>query len=153
LSRKRRSAFALTLANLLVAWIVWADYLNPVVDLQIVDLEGSAETKQQERFTKHEDFVFCRPDGDCIDRSAARLRFVLAQRAAGLRVRRLHDLCHTFGSLAIRKFDLVAVQAMMGHSKTTTTQRYLRSKPQADDAAKLTAIFAEGEEAELMLAT
>jgi integrase len=62
------------------------------------------------------------------------------------RRRHNHDLRHTFGSLAIRKFDLVAVQAMMGHSKITTTQRYLHSKPRADDAAKLTAIFEEGEE-------
>lgn len=110
--------------------------------------ETLAETKQRRRFTEREDFVFCRPDGGCVDRSAARRRFVAAQKAAGLRVRRFHDLRHTFGSLAIRKFDLVAVQAMMGHSKITTTQRYLHSKPRADDAAKLTAIFAEGGEAE-----
>lgn len=109
--------------------------------------EALAETRRRERFTKREDFVFCRPDGSCVDRSAARRRFVAAQKAAGLRVRRFHDLRHTFGSLAIRKFDLVAVQAMMGHSKITTTQRYLHSKPRADDAAKLTAIFDEGEEA------
>jgi integrase len=95
-------------------------------------------------FTAREDFVFCRPDGGNVDRTAARKRFVAALQAAGLRVRRFHDLRHTFGSLAIRKFDLVAVQAMMGHSKITTTQRYLHSKPRADDVAKLSAIFDEG---------
>ncbi len=98
------------------------------------------------RFTGREDFVFCRPDGGNVDRSAARRRFVAAQEAAGLRVRRFHDLRHTFGSLAIRKFDLVAVQAMMGHSKITTTQRYLHSKPRADDVAKLTALFNDEDE-------
>jgi integrase len=110
--------------------------------------EVLAEMKQRLRFTKREDFVFCRPDGGYVDRTAARVRFVAAQKAAGLRIRRFHDLRHTFGSLAIRKFDLVAVQAMMGHSKITTTQRYLHSKPRADDAAKLTAIFSEGERTE-----
>jgi integrase len=96
------------------------------------------------RFTARADFVFCRPDGGEVDRSAIRRRFVAAQREAGLRVRRFHDLRHTFGSLVIRKFDLVAVQAMMGHSKITTTQRYLHSKPRADDVAKLSALFEEG---------
>jgi integrase len=97
------------------------------------------------RFTAREDFVFCRPDGGNVDRSAARRRFVGAQKAAGLRVRRFHDLRHTFGSLAIRKFDLVAVQSMMGHSKITTTQRYLHSKPRADDVAKLSSLFEEAD--------
>jgi integrase len=96
------------------------------------------------RFTGRGDFVFCRPDGGEVDRSAIRRRFVAAQREAGLRVRRFHDLRHTFGSLVIRSFDLVAVQAMMGHSKITTTQRYLHSKPRADDVAKLSALFDEG---------
>lgn len=93
-------------------------------------------------FVGRTDFVFVRPDGGPLDRSAIRQRFIAAQRAAGVRVRRFHDLRHTFGSLAIRKFDLVTVQSMMGHSKITTTQRYLHSKPRPDDAAKLTEIFA-----------
>ena len=58
-----------------------------------------------------------------------------------VRVRRFHDLRHSFGSLAIQQFDLVAVKDMMGHSKLTTTERYLHSKPRPDDVAKLTTIF------------
>jgi integrase len=106
--------------------------------------EALLEMRGRGRFTAREDFVFCRPDGGNVDRSAARYRFIAAQKAAGMRVRRFHDLRHTFGSLAIRKFDLVAVQTMMGHSKITTTQRYLHSKPRADDVAKLSALFDEG---------
>jgi dihydrofolate reductase len=53
-------------------------------------------------------------------------------------VRRFHDLRHTFGSLAIQQFDVVAVKDMMGHSRLTTTERYLHSKPRPGDAAKLT---------------
>jgi site-specific recombinase XerD len=36
----------------------------------------------------------------------------------------------------------VTVQAMMGHSRLSTTERYLHAKPRTDDAAKLTATFA-----------
>jgi integrase len=56
-------------------------------------------------------------------------------------VRRFHDLRHTFGSLAIQQFDVVAVKDMMGHSRLTTTERYLHSKPRPGDAAKLTKAF------------
>jgi hypothetical protein len=63
---------------------------------------------------------------------------------AGVRVRRFHDLRHSFGSLAIQQFDLVAVKNMMGHSKLTTTERYLHSKPRPDGVAKLTNIFSKG---------
>lgn len=59
-------------------------------------------------------------------------------------MRRFHDLRHTFGSLAIREFDLVAIKNMMGHAKLSTTERYLHTKPRPDDAAKLTDIFKGG---------
>lgn len=102
--------------------------------------------RRRDHFTSRNDFVFCRADGGPLDRSAVRKRFIRAQKKAGVRVRRFHDLRHTFGSLAIRRFDLVAVKEMMGHSKLTTTERYLHSKPRPADAAMLTAIFAEHEE-------
>jgi integrase len=76
-------------------------------------------------------------------RSAVRSRFIRAQEQAGVRVRRFHDLRHTFGSLAIQEFDVVAVKDMMGHSKLTTTERCLHSKPRPGDAAKLTSVFAQ----------
>jgi integrase len=97
--------------------------------------------RERPRFTGRNDYVFCRPDGGPLDCSAVRSRFICAQEKAGVRVRRFHDLRHSFGSLAIQKFDLVAVKDMMGHSKLTTTERYLHSKPRPDDVAKLTTIF------------
>lgn len=106
--------------------------------------QAAAELKtlsRREHFTGREDFVFCRPDGGALDRTAVRNRFVRAQTEAGVKVRRFHDLRHTFGSLAIRKFDVVAVKEMMGHSKLATTERYLHSKPRSDDAARLTSAF------------
>lgn len=104
--------------------------------------------RRRDHFTGRNDFVFCRADGGPLDRSAVRKRFIRAQKKAGVRVRRFHDLRHTFGSLAIRRFDLVAVKEMMGHSKLTTTERYLHSKPRPSDTAMLTAIFAEHEDSE-----
>jgi integrase len=97
--------------------------------------------RERPHFKARTDYVFCRPDGGPLDRSAVRSRFIYAQEKAGVRVRRFHDLRHSFGSLAIQKFDLVAVKDMMGHSKLTTTERYLHSKPRPDDVAKLTTIF------------
>jgi len=100
-----------------------------------------ARLRERPRFAGRNDYVFCRPDGGPLDRSAVRSRFICAQEKARVRVRRFHDLRHSFGSLAIQKFDLVAVKDMMGHSKLTTTERYLHSKPRPDDVAKLTTIF------------
>ena len=40
----------------------------------------------------------------------------------------------------------------MGHSKLSTTERYLHSKPRPDDAAKLTAIFADDDHEGLLAA-
>ena len=102
------------------------------------------ELRGRARFTGREDFVFCRPDGGALDSSAVRNRFRSAQEAAGLRLRRFHDLRHTFGSLMIRRFDLVRVQSMMGHASITTTERYLHSRPRADDVEKMSDLFEEG---------
>ena len=110
----------------------------PLAEQATVELKRLLRRK---RFTGRTDYVFCRPDGGSLDRTAVRARFVRAQKKAGVRVRRFHDLRHTFGSLAIQQFDLVSVKDMMGHSKLSTTERYLHSKPRPEDAAKLTRIF------------
>ena len=112
----------------------------PLADQAIAEFK---RLRQRGHFTSRDDFVFCRPDGGPLDGSAVRDRFIRVQKKVGVRVRRFHDLRHTFGSLAIRRFDLVAVKEMMGHAALTTTERYLHSKPRPSDAAKLTAIFAE----------
>lgn len=111
----------------------------PLADQAIAEFR---QQRQRDHFTRRADFVFCRPDGESLDGSGVRDRFVRAQKKAQVRVRRFHDLRHTFGSLAIRRFDLVAVKEMMGHAALTTTERYLHSKPRRTDAAKLTALFA-----------
>jgi integrase len=110
----------------------------PLADQAAAELKGLS---RRQHFTGRDDFVFCRPDGGPLDRTAVRSRFIRAEKKAGVKVRRFHDLRHTFGSLAVRKFDVVTVKEMMGHSKLATTERYLHSKPRSDDAAKLTSAF------------
>lgn len=104
--------------------------------------EALKTLKERSRFTKRTDLVFCGIDGGILDGRSLYKRYQQAQIAAGIRPRRFHDLRHTFGSLAIRTFDLRAVQDMMGHASISTTQQYLHSRPRADDAQKLAKVFA-----------
>ena len=69
--------------------------------------------------------MFPGPDGSYLDASALRRRFVKGRDDAGLRPLRFHYLRHVFGSLAIRKADIVQVQTWMGHANVNTTRRYL----------------------------
>jgi integrase len=56
--------------------------------------QASAELsalRKRRHFKARTDYVFCRPDGGPLDRSAVRTRFVRAQKAADVRVRRFHE--------------------------------------------------------------
>ena len=68
-------------------------------------------------------------------------RFVSAASRAGLPVLRFHDLRHSFGTQAIRAFNIYEVQQMMGHRHITTTERYLHYAPDPDAAAKLSRLW------------
>ncbi len=70
-------------------------------------------------------------------------RFLSASKRAGLPRLRLHELRHTFGTQAIRVFKVHEVQRLMGHRHITTTERYLHYSPDAEGAAKLTALWGE----------
>ena len=110
----------------------------PLADQPAAEL---AQLAQRERFVGRDDLVFCSAVGVYLDPSAVRRRYRRAQAAAGLRPLRFHDLRHSFGSLVIRQFDPVAVKAFMGHSKITTTERYLHARSRRTDAARLTRAF------------
>ena len=93
------------------------------------------------RWCGRDDFVFCGSDGNFMDGTMLSKRFRSAQEAADVRVRRFHDLRHTFGTTAVRRFELPKVKEWMGHANLTTTQRYLHSRPRPDDANNLAEAF------------
>ncbi|MGO9971912.1 MAG: tyrosine-type recombinase/integrase [Solirubrobacteraceae bacterium] len=65
-----------------------------------------------------------------------------ARDAAGLPPLPFHHLRHTFATLAIRGLDPATVQTLLGHSKITTTERYLHARPLVELAERMDAIFA-----------
>lgn len=99
------------------------------------------ELSRREWFTGPDDFVFCGPAGDPLDDSALRRRYNAARDAAGLPPLPFHHLRHTFATLAIRGLDPATVQTLMGHSKITTTERYLHARPLTELAERIDAIF------------
>jgi integrase len=107
-----------------------------------------ARVSQRPMFTRPADLVFCSRTGEHLDPSALRRRYKAARDAAvaenpDMPSLRFHALRHTFGTLAAQGFDLVNVQAMMGHADSRTTSRYLHARPAAEDAAKLSRIFTQ----------
>ena len=100
------------------------------------------ELSRRDWFTSPEDFVFCGPAGDPLDDSALRRRYNAARDAAGLPPLPFHHLRHTFATLAIRGLDPATVQSLLGHSKITTTERYLHARPLNELAERMDSIFA-----------
>ena len=100
-----------------------------------------ARVLSRDDFATPDDLMFPNAVGKPIDGSALRRRYKAAQKRAGLRRLRLHDLRHTFGSLASRVAMAREVQAWLGHADARTTARYSHHRPQADDAAKLARAF------------
>ena len=111
----------------------------PLTREAFVALDGLS---RRDWFTGPDDYVFCGPAGDPIEESALRRRFRRARDAAGLPPLPFHHLRHTFATLAIRGLDPSTVQTLLGHSKITTTERYLHARPLADLAERMDAIFA-----------
>ena len=101
-----------------------------------------ARLLQRSENTDTDDPVFPGQDG-YLDGSALRRRYKAAQRRAGLRSLRFHDLRHTFGSLAARMADSTReLQEWMGHADAKTTARYTHYRPRGNEAARLAPAFA-----------
>lgn len=93
-------------------------------------------------FTCPDDYVFVNRFGRRIDPSALRRRYERARDAERLEPLRFHDLRHSYGSLLVAAgVDLVSVKAAMGHSRITTTERYLHARPATALASQFTAAF------------
>ena len=103
--------------------------------------EVLAKLGQRGEHTGDDDLVFVGDRGGFLDGSALRRRYAAALKRAGLRELRFHDLRHVFGSLAIKRADIVQVQSWMGHADIDTTRRYLHHRPHAADAKLLAEAF------------
>jgi integrase len=124
-------------------------------EVPIPDQAMAALRRLQRRgeFVSPDDYVFANRYGRRIDGSALRRRFQRARDAAALEPLRFHDLRHTYGSLLVAGgVDLVSVKAAMGHSRITTTERYLHARP-ADEQADLFTRAIAGRQWQLQKAT
>jgi integrase len=100
-----------------------------------------ARLGDREWLTGDDDLVFGSDTGGFADASSLRVRYKTALARAGLRPLRFHDLRHTFGTLAVRKAEVPAVQAWMGHSHIGTTMRYIHHRDRGDEARLLAEAF------------
>ena len=106
----------------------------PLIDQAARALDGLS---RREHFTCDNDYVFINDVGDFLSDDRLRRRFKTALENAGLPAMRLHDLRHTFGTLAVQVFPLSDVQVFMGHADIATTMIYVHHVPQHDAADKL----------------
>src|SRR3954451_7320712 len=104
--------------------------------------QALARLGEREWFTGDEDLVFAGDLGKHLDASALRDRYKAALDRAGLRRLRFHDLRHTFGTLAVRKAEIPAVQAWMGHAHVGTKMRYIHHRDRGDEEKLLAEAFA-----------
>jgi integrase len=105
-----------------------------------------ARLSQRGDFASGDDYVFANRLGRRLDGSALRRRVERARDATGLRPLRFHDLRHTYGSLLVAGgVDLASVKAAMGHSRITTTERYLHARSAGELADRFTRALAGAE--------
>jgi integrase len=104
--------------------------------------EAFARLAARVDYTAPSDYVFCSRLGRPLNVSPVRLRFKRTAAATGLRVLRFHALRHGAGSLVARQADARWVQGFLGHSKLSTTERYLHAKARPEDVDKLNRAFA-----------
>jgi integrase len=91
--------------------------LMPQVALELTKL------RRRELFTHDDDLVFAGPTGKVLNDDSLVVRYKAAQKAAGLRPLRFHDLRHSFGTMAVRQFPITDVQTWMGHADIATTRK------------------------------
>ena len=126
---------------------------HKVRSVPLIDQAARALDKlsRREHSTDPDDRVFASPTGEVLSQDLLRRRFHRAVKAAGLVDLPLHDLRHTFGTLAVQAFPLSDVKAYMGHANIETTMIYVHHVPQHDAADKLTALVSSAEDADAVM--
>src|SRR3954468_24189512 len=104
-----------------------------------------ARLSERDNFTSDDDLVFGGEVGGFQDATALRERYRAALKRAELRKLRFHDLRHTFGTLAVRRAEVPAVQAWMGHADIQTQMRYVHPRDRGDEARLLAEAFSVAE--------
>ena len=119
----------------------------PLVDLVAAKLDALS---RREHFTEPGNLIFCNRIGTYLHDGELRHRFYEALNDADLGHKRdgdrpitFHDLRHTFGTLAVKAWDLPKVQGYMGHADISTTMVYVHHVPKTEDAEALQAQLLE----------
>jgi integrase len=111
------------------------------VPLPTPAVETLARLAERGEFIDRDDYVLCNRLGRRIDPSALRRRYKLVCAVAGLRPVKLHGLRHAAGSLVARTNDAVFVRDFLGHSKLSTTDRYVSAKLRPEEFERLDEAF------------
>jgi integrase len=98
--------------------------------------------RERAEFVAPDDYVLANRLGRRLDTSALRRRYKRGCAAAALRPVRLHGLRHAAGSLVARTSDAVFVRDFLGHSKLSTTDRYVAAKARPEELERLDRAFA-----------
>ncbi len=114
------------------------------VPLSMPAVAAFARLAERGEFTEPDDYVLANRFGRRLDASALRHRYKRGCTAASLRPVRLHGLRHAAGSLIARTSDAVFVRDFLGHSKLTTTDRYLSAKLRPEEFERLDRAFGVG---------
>ena len=105
-------------------------------------LASLARLWSRDEFVGDDDYVICNRWGRRLDMSALRRRYKRGCEAAGLRPVKLHGLRHAAGSILARVADPVFVRDYLGHSKLSTTDRYVSANHRPEDFERLNRAFA-----------
>lgn len=115
----------------------WREYPKSRMSRRTVPIPGGLldAMRQQVQGLRGDDHVFPAPEGGPWDDTNFRRRvFTPAVKAAGVPYGTPHDMRHTAASWLVQAgVDLYRVQALLGHEKPTTTQRYAHLAPDAFD--------------------
>lgn len=115
-----------------------------VVPMALEVSQALATHAEQRVGRSNADLVFLGKRGGHVDANRLRLRFYNALEAAGVKRVRIHDLRHTFGTVcAAAGIPQTTLKEWMGHADLATTELYTAYYPQASDAARISAAFAE----------
>ena len=104
-------------------------------------LAALARLGSRDEFVADDDYVLCNRWGRRLDASALRRRYQQGCEVVGLRRVKLHGLRHAAGSILARVADPVFVRDYLGHSKLSTTDRYVSAKHRPEDFERLNRAF------------